>query len=95
MVDLKTGEQKPLEAEMNQERSQFAVCVNPDESQIFVAGGFVNGFKATQQCERYSLKEKRWIPLPLLPEGKVNAGLICFDGVKLFALGGCVKNTAN
>jgi N-acetylneuraminic acid mutarotase len=73
-------------------RSQFGCAVYPNHSQIFIAGGSINGAEATRACERYIVKDDQWKRLPELKEAKMNIGLCFFNnGGTLYCFGGCYK----
>lgn len=80
-------------ADMTVARAGFACSVFPDFTQIFVAGGSVNEYEATNRCERYLVHEDKWKNLPNLNEAKFNSSL-CFvnDGQTLYCFGGLTKS---
>lgn len=83
-------------ADMMTARAGFACTVFPNFTQIFVAGGSINEYEATNSCERYLVLEDKWKTLPNLNEAKFHSSL-CFanDGQTLYCFGGFTKSLAN
>ena len=73
-------------------RSAFGLAVYPNFTQIFIAGGKINGNEATKHCERYIVAQNVWKRLPELREPKFNTTLCFFNnGGTLYCFGGLTQ----
>lgn len=78
-------------ANMTVSRASFGCTYSPLKNEIYVSGGYHEG-ELTKKCERYSVAEDKWYPLPDLNELKCSMSLCAAeDGRYLYAFGGLSK----
>ena len=80
-------------APMINSRSSFGCTVNVHNNEIYVAGGYTDGF-TTRKCEAYNVASNTWRELPNLNEEKCASSLSVMGGRYLYCIGGFTKNDA-
>eukprot|EP00347_Sterkiella_histriomuscorum_P021345 403334310 len=72
-------------------RASFGCVFSVQRNEIYVVGGYEFG-EITKKCEKFSIAEKRWIPMPTLQEGRCSSSLTILDNRYLYSIGGISKS---
>ncbi len=75
-------------------RASFGSLYSAGRNEIFVAGGYEKG-EIIKKCERYSVAEDKWYPLPDQNEPKCSQSLCLLENRYLYSIGGLSKIDAN
>lgn len=74
--------------DMKKERSGFGIVYDNHDKQIYVFGGCDKDFKVLKRCEKYCIKNNKWIEIASMKIEKVGSSVCILNNQFIYIIGG-------